>query len=168
MTQGFNKDTTIFLNPDIAFGKETLMLKNPTSTSKNQLSTEFKDETDSSEIKTEEGTLKEHQNEFDFNIENELNAEIKLIEESSIINAKNIATEWKDFHVNSGLTILFIIIGIVSLRPILSIISPALESLFRWRGMLKIEENMPTVRDRNYVASMLIIPFCLIISRYNV
>lgn len=54
------------------------------------------------------------------------------------------------------------------LGTFLSLIPSLTECIFRWKGNVNLEESVPRTRDRNNVAVALILPFCLVVSRFRV
>lgn len=68
----------------------------------------------------------------------------------------------------SILMILSIIACITCLRNFIHIFPSLLESLFRWKGCMNIEESLQLSTNRNRVAFALILPFAMIISKYRI
>ena len=77
-------------------------------------------------------------------------------------------TAWKDCPFNSVVTIISVLLCIFSLKDFTSILVPLLDGLLGWRGNVKIEESIPMTRKRDFISSTLVIPFCLIIGRYQI
>lgn len=101
----------------------------------------------------------------------ELNTKKDVNSTTISVSKPNTSTEytaWKDCPFNSVVTIISVLLCILSLKDFTSILGPLLDGLLGWRGNVKIEESIPMTRKRDLVSSNLVIPFCLIIGRYQI
>ncbi len=74
---------------------------------------------------------------------------------------------WGDLPVNWMLISLSALCVVLFLQRIVGISGYLVGGLFRWKPILKLEENMGLMRDRNGVAAIMLIPACLVASRYG-
>ena len=68
---------------------------------------------------------------------------------------------WADTPVNWGLITIFTILFILYLRRIVELLPYLLGGIGRWKVIVNLEDSMGRMRDRNGVAVIMIIPFCL-------
>ena len=76
-------------------------------------------------------------------------------------------TEWSDAPLNCILIIVFTMLTLLYLRRLVSILPYLLSGIARWRGLLNIEASVRLSRDRTAFALVMVVPFCLVISRYD-
>lgn len=75
--------------------------------------------------------------------------------------------QWEDNPVNSILTLASILLFLLNLRNFLDILPSIARCFTRWKENLNIDGSIQLMRDRNIVAAILIIPFCLIADRFG-
>mgnify|MGYP002870013412 FL=1 len=75
---------------------------------------------------------------------------------------------WADTPVNSILTAVFILIFLLNLRNFLDILPSIARCFTRWKENLNIDGSVQLARDRNIVAAILVVPFCLIVDRFGI
>ncbi len=75
---------------------------------------------------------------------------------------------WEDTPVNSILTIVFILVFLLNLRNFLDILPSIARCFTRWKENLNIDGSVQLARDRNIVAAILVVPFCLIVDRFGI
>ena len=68
----------------------------------------------------------------------------------------------------TALIILFVMLALLFLRNFLNVLPYLLDNFLRARGSAALEESVRVSRDRNIVALLLIIPFCLLLNRYRI
>ena len=73
---------------------------------------------------------------------------------------------WGNYPVNYLLVILSILFFLLSLGRLVNIFPTLIRSLSRGKEVLNLEDSMGLLRDRNSMALVLIVPFCLVASRY--
>lgn len=74
---------------------------------------------------------------------------------------------WSDSPVNWGLISLFTILFILYLGRLVELLPYLLGGIGRWKAVVNLEDSMGRMRDRNGVAVIMIIPFCLACSKFN-
>lgn len=75
---------------------------------------------------------------------------------------------WSGSSLNSILVIAAVLIMILYLRRIVDLIPYLIRSAGQWRQAKDIEDNMRLTRDRDAIASVMIIPFCLVLSYMDI
>jgi hypothetical protein len=75
---------------------------------------------------------------------------------------------WGDSTLNCVLTVISVIILILYLRKLVGLLPYLFRAFMRWRETSDIEDSMRVMRDRNAIAAAMVIPFCLVCSRYDV
>ena len=74
-------------------------------------------------------------------------------------------------RVNTAETILmivFVVLAILFIKNFINILPYVLGSVTRQRMASEIEGSVRMTRDRNFVAAIFVIPFCLILNRYDI
>ena len=74
---------------------------------------------------------------------------------------------WSDSPVNCLLIIAFTILTMLYLRRLVSILPHLLAGMTRWRAILTQEASVRLSRDRTAFALVMVVPFCLVISRFD-
>lgn len=74
---------------------------------------------------------------------------------------------WSDSPLNCLLIIAFTILTLLYLRRLVSILPYLLSGLVRWRGLLNLEASVRLSRDRTAYALVMVVPFCLVVSRFD-
>ena len=75
--------------------------------------------------------------------------------------------DWGDSPVNDILIVVFTILTVLYLRRLVGILPYLARGLWRWKEVLNLEASMRLSRDRTSFALVMVVPFCLVISRYN-
>lgn len=75
---------------------------------------------------------------------------------------------WDSTPLLEILIVLSTVIVILNIRNVISLLPMLLDCLIHWRGCLNIESSVRSIRARDIVAASLILPFCLICSRYGI
>ncbi|MBQ3881301.1 MAG: DUF4271 domain-containing protein [Bacteroidales bacterium] len=68
---------------------------------------------------------------------------------------------WADSPINWGLITVFTILFILYLKRIVELLPYFVGGIGRWKAIVNLEDSMGRMRDRNGVAVIMIIPFCL-------
>lgn len=76
-------------------------------------------------------------------------------------------TDWGDSPINDILIVVFTIITVLYLRRLVGILPYLVRGLWRWREVPALEASMRLSRDRSSFALVMIVPFCLVLSRYD-
>ena len=66
------------------------------------------------------------------------------------------------------LTMLFIILGIASLRRIINLVPSLVGCIIRWKENTNLEDSTKLCLSRDYIYYILLIPFCLILYRFRI
>ena len=75
--------------------------------------------------------------------------------------------DWGDSPINDILIVVFTILTVLYLRRLVGILPYLARGLWRWKEVLNLEASMRLSRDRTSFALVMVVPFCLVISRYN-
>lgn len=75
---------------------------------------------------------------------------------------------WNDVTVNGILVTISAVLLLLMMRQLVSIFPELLRGVFSNRAAVTFENSMRNLRDRNTVAWMMVLPFCLLLSRYSV
>ena len=75
--------------------------------------------------------------------------------------------DWGDSPVNDILIVVFTILTVLYLRRLVGILPYLVRGLWRWREVPALEASMRLSRDRTAFALVMVVPFCLIVSRYD-
>lgn len=75
--------------------------------------------------------------------------------------------DWGDSPVNDVLIVVFTILTVLYLRRLVGILPYLVKGLWRWKEVPNLETSMRLSRDRTSFALVMVVPFCLVISRYN-
>ena len=62
------------------------------------------------------------------------------------------------------MTLVFVVVMICFLRKIIEIFPSLLASLLRWKESVNLSNSVKLNRDRNMIALVMIVPFCLVVS----
>ena len=90
-----------------------------------------------------------------------------LSNESAQPAVQDITADSQD-KVTGILTSICILVMILSIRKLVNVIPSLLGCLFRWKEAFNLEYNLKLSRDRNLVFLILILPFCLMVSRFGI
>lgn len=74
---------------------------------------------------------------------------------------------WHASTINCTLVVIATLLGIILLDRFLEIFPFLIGGFFRKNSIIKLEDSVRHSRDRGYIAMAAIIPFCLILSRYE-
>ena len=72
---------------------------------------------------------------------------------------------WGDSPINWGLISVFTILFILYLGRLVELLPYLLGGVWRWKAVMNLEDSMGRMRDRNGVAVIMTIPFCLACSK---
>lgn len=75
---------------------------------------------------------------------------------------------WGSTPLLEILTVLSTVVVILNIRNVISLLPMLIDCLIHWRGCLNIESSVRSIRARDIVAASLILPFCLLCSRYEI
>ena len=75
--------------------------------------------------------------------------------------------QWSDSPVNCLLIIAFTILTMLYLRRLVSILPSLFAGMTRWRAILAQEASIRLSRDRTAFALVMVVPFCLVVSRFD-
>lgn len=75
---------------------------------------------------------------------------------------------WSDSMLNSALVVVLALLSIIFLRNILGALPPLIKSLTRSRGAFNLESSVRAMKDRNILATLLALPFAMVMSCYRV
>jgi len=74
---------------------------------------------------------------------------------------------WGDSPINWGLICLFTVLFILYLGRLAELLPYLFTGIGRWKAIVNLEDSMGRMRDRNGVAVIMTIPFCLVCSRFD-
>ena len=77
------------------------------------------------------------------------------------------AAQWSDSPVNCLLIIAFTVLILLYLRRFVGILPNLFAGVVRWRAILSQEASIRLSRDRTDFALVMVVPFCLVVSRYD-
>ena len=75
---------------------------------------------------------------------------------------------WQDLNVNKILVLVCIVLVLSVLKDFISLFPQLLDGLDRPKGNSTLEHSVGMSRSRNIIASVMILPFCLIIDRFAI
>ena len=70
--------------------------------------------------------------------------------------------------VTEILTAVCVLAFILSIRRLVNVLQSMLSCLFRWKEAFNLEYNIKLCRDRNIIFYILLLPFCLLVTRYGI
>ena len=76
-------------------------------------------------------------------------------------------TQWSDSPVNCILIVAFTVLTMLYLPRLVSILPHLFAGMMRWRAILGQEASIRLSRDRTAFALVMTVPFCLVVSRFD-
>lgn len=75
--------------------------------------------------------------------------------------------QWSDSPLNCILIVAFTILTMLYLPRLVALLPHLFAGMMRWRAMLAQEASVRLSRDRSAFALVLVVPFCLVVSRFD-
>lgn len=79
----------------------------------------------------------------------------------------HVVSDWGDSPVNGILIVAFTLLTVLYLRRLVGILPYLTKGLWRWKEILNLEASMRLSRDRSAFALVMVVPFCLVVSRFD-
>ena len=92
---------------------------------------------------------------------------VLLASDRPVQEAAGMLSRWSDSPINCLLIIVFTILTMVYMRRLVGLLPHLLSGMVRWRAILSQEASIRLSRDRTSFALVMVVPFCLVASRFD-
>lgn len=91
----------------------------------------------------------------------------KLVMGTDVPDAAGVAASWGDVPLNGALMVAAAVLFLANLGNLYRILPQLVKCLYAWRRNLLIEGSVSLIRARSYACLAMMLPLCLLISRYR-
>lgn len=93
---------------------------------------------------------------------------ILMLPQEALVSSDSAGMAWSDCLVNSTVVVVFALLVILNLKSIVHIFPSLVACITRWKRCVNLDASIQLSRERNSLALIMFVPFCLIADRYDV